>query len=587
VTLESDTFRDDDEFDAVVIGSGFGGSVAAWRLKKQCPDKKVLVLERGMPYPPGSFARTPRAMRQNFWDPSSSLYGLFEVWSFAHAKAIVSSGLGGGSLIYANVMLEKPAETFKADPPNRGKPWPWPTDPAGFTELSARYAQIRERLGANPLPQAYVDAPSEASAAVPKTKQFLEAARAAGLREPQLAELAVTFASAQGEQPGAPFGDPHENLHRRQRHSCTLAGECDLGCNEGAKNTLDYTYLSDFHKEEGQIRTCCEAVYIARQNGRYVVRYAQHLQARSRVEKRARADGKLATDTELLDGSRAEMRRVKTKVLLLAAGTFGSPGLLLASRTGLPRLSRELGRRFSSNGDLLTVARDCTDRETDRQRDLAPSRGPVITAYATRHVDGHDLWMQDAGGPVVSEWGWQLSELSGDLWAMRDALWRMVRGKWRGRVSGDIARGLGATGASSAMLPLLTMGRDTPGGEMWLDADGLGLDWDPADSRDYFSRAEETAASVAEGLGGKLAPRWLRRRLWGLTSHPLGGCPMGTGPQDGVVGPDGQVFGYPGLFVADGSVMPGPVGANPSLTIAALADHIAQAAVDFLCSGGS
>ena len=94
-------------YDAVVIGSGFGGAVAAYHLAAGT-DLKVLLLERGMPYPPGSFARTPREMSRNFWDPSAGLHGLFEMWSFSRVRALVSSGLGGGSLIYANVMLRKP-----------------------------------------------------------------------------------------------------------------------------------------------------------------------------------------------------------------------------------------------------------------------------------------------------------------------------------------------------------------------------------------------------------------------------------------------------------------------------------------------
>jgi cholesterol oxidase len=568
----------EDDFDAVVIGSGFGGSVAAWRLKQSCPGKRVLVLERGMPYPPGSFARSPHQTRANFWDPSGWLYGLFEVWSFDHCKAIVSSGLGGGSLIYANVMLEKPRPSFAADAANDGRQWPWPVGDAQFGELGEAYEMVKRDLGAGPLPQAYVDAPPEATAAVPKTRQFLDAAAAAGLDQPQRAPIAVTFAGP-GEEPGAPFGDPSQNLHGRRRHTCTLVGECDLGCNEGAKNTLDYTYLSRFKSAGGEIRTCCEAFSVSRTEMGYAVRYRQHLVARARVEKRASADGN-DTDGELLDRSRDEARQVNADVVVLAGGTFGSSRLLLASQTGLPHMNtRNLGRRFSSNGDLLTVARGCIDGETDQQRELSPSRGPVITAYATRKVKGEELWMQDAGGPMLSEWGWQLSEAVGDALAMSDTLWRGLRGRWRGRVSRDIARLLGSTRASSAMLPMLTMGRDRPGGRLRLDGQGLALDWDPsAASRGYFDRADETAASVAKALGGSLAPRWLRRRARGVTVHPLGGCPMAADPEDGVVDSDGQVFGCPGLFVADGSVMPGPVGPNPSLTIAALADHIARAA---------
>lgn len=572
-----------DEFDAVVIGSGFGGSVAAWRLLESCPDSEILVIERGMPYPPGSFARTPHAMRRNFWDPDSFLYGLFEVWSFEHAKAIVSSGLGGGSLIYANVLLRKPPHTFGADAPNGGRPWP-----IDYSQLESRYEEVEDMLGATRLPKEYKKRPSEGEAAVPKTRLFKEAAAAAGLSTVERAKLAVTFgASPRAPAPGEPLG--HDNLHGRERHSCTLVGECDLGCNEGAKNTLDYTYLSAFQRKGGHIRTCCEVVEIARASDGYEVRYQQHLEARARVEARARADRKEAEDNRLLDpvapaegDHETALRRVKARVVVLAAGTLGSTRLLLASRASLPPLSPQLGQRFSSNGDLITFARNCAEAGTGEPRDLAPSRGPVITVYGTGGASGEDLWMEDAGGPAMSEWAWQLPELLGDLWAMRGSLWRMALGRERGRLSGDLARLLGSTRSSSAMLPMLTMGRDIPGGRLRLDRDSLVLDWNPADSDAYFTRAEALAASVAKQLGGELGPRWLRRRTRGLTVHPLGGCPMGSRAKEGVVGPDGEVFGCPGLFVADGSVMPGPVGPNPSLTIAAMADHIGEAAADML-----
>ena len=100
-----------EHFDAVVVGSGFGGAVAAFRLA-EAGVERVLVLERGQPYPPGSFPRTPRGMRENFWDPATGLHGLFDLWSFPHASALVAAGLGGGSLIYANVILRKPEDSF-------------------------------------------------------------------------------------------------------------------------------------------------------------------------------------------------------------------------------------------------------------------------------------------------------------------------------------------------------------------------------------------------------------------------------------------------------------------------------------------
>jgi cholesterol oxidase len=129
------------------------------------------------------------------------------------------------------------------------------------------------------------------------------------------------------------------------------------------------------------------------------------------------------------------------------------------------------------------------------------------------------------------------------------------------------------------MLPMLTMGQDVSGGRFRLDGSGLALDWDPnGRSRSYFASAVALAESFAKHLGGRLGPRLYTRRAPGLTAHPLGGCPMGHDPRTGVVDAHGEVFGYRGLFVADGSIMPGPVGPNPSFTIAAMAGRIAKAA---------
>src|SRR5436190_115082 len=111
-------------FDAVIIGSGFGGAVTAYRLAEA--GMKVLVLERGKSYPPNSFPRAPRDMANNFWDPSEGLYGMFDIWSFRTSGAIVSSGLGGGSLVYANVLIRKPEKWFVYENPAGSGYQPWP-----------------------------------------------------------------------------------------------------------------------------------------------------------------------------------------------------------------------------------------------------------------------------------------------------------------------------------------------------------------------------------------------------------------------------------------------------------------------------
>ena len=568
-------------YDAVVIGSGFGGAVAAYHLVAGS-DLKVLVLERGMPYPPGSFPRTPREMSRNFWDPSAGLHGLFEMWSFSHVRALVSSGLGGGSLIYANVLLRKPPETFGADASNDGVPWP-----VTAADLDAEYDDAATVLAPTPLPDEYFTPPRERGG-VTKTQQFFAAARAGGL-EPARAPIAVTFRAPDREGrdaaravPGVAFGE--DNLHGRPRHTCTLVGECDLGCNEGAKNSLDHTYLSRFLTEGGDrahIFTCCEATGIAPEpSGGYRVHFAEHRGARAQVRRRRELHdaGAELLDPQTDETSDAWTRTVTAGVVVVAGGTFGSTRLLLASRPRLPRLSAQLGRRFSTNGDLLTVAREC--RAPDGSpRDLDPTYGPVITAYAEHVARGRRLWMQDAGGPGISAWAWQALEIPRDAWSARALLPSLIRGQRGGRISRLIARALGSSESSASMLPMLTMGEDVGGGRMRLEGDGLALDWNPrGDSRSYFESAVSLAELFAKGLGGRLGPPLAARVAPGLTAHPLGGCPMGVDARTGVVDSHGEVFGYPGLFVADGSIMPGPVGPNPSFTIAAMAGRIGKAA---------
>ncbi|MGZ4168560.1 MAG: GMC family oxidoreductase [Solirubrobacteraceae bacterium] len=533
---------------------------------------RVLLLERGMPYPPGSFARTPRQMRRGFWDPDKGVHGLFEVWSFSKVRALVSSGLGGGSLIYANVLLRKPPDTFAAGPSDDFLTWPVQPD-----ELEDEYADAERMLRPTPLPDDYFT-PSADQGGVAKTQQFFAAATAAGLR-PERAPIAVTFSPGDGSppQPGVPFGQ--DNLHARSRHTCTLVGECDLGCNEGAKNSLDYTYLTDFVKMGGEIFTCCEAQEIEpAERGGYRVRYFEHAGARETVLRRRRPHDAAPLLLDEARDSPDPTRTVTANVVVVAAGTFGSTRLLLRSRPRLPRLSDQLGRRFSTNGDLLSFARECRNPDGS-WRDLEPSLGPVITAYAEHTANGRKLWMQDAGGPGMSEWAWQTGEMVRDLWSARALLPALLCGRRGGRISGLMADALGSTEASSAMLPMLTMGQDVSGGRFQLEGSGLALDWDPhGRSQSYFASAVALAERFAHHLGGRLGPPLYTRWAPGLTAHPLGGCPMGHDARSGVVDAHGGVFGYPGLFVADGSIMPGPVGPNPSFTIAAMAGRIGKAA---------
>jgi len=507
-----------ERYDAVVVGSGFGGAVVACRLAQA--GASVLVLERGQPWPPGSFPRTPRQWRGALWAPEHGRHGLYEYHHFNGLDALTASGLGGGSLIYANVMLRKEPATFAADG--------LPLEPG---ELDAHYDTVREMQGAEPYP--WVDR-------TPKTRALLDAAQHAGLAA-ERPPLAVAF----GRRPGEPFDDGAGNLHGAPRESCRLCGACDVGCQYGAKHTVDFTYLSAAMRAGAHVRACCEARTLHRDAGDWRVRYRQHVAARA------------GHPEHLLDPVAQDEREVGAERVVLAAGTFGSTALLLRNRAALPALSPRLGRGFSGNGDLLLFLRGA-------DRYLDPATGPVITASVrvsdAESPSGRGFLIQDAGAPAFSEWLWQGLELPGDLW-------RAVRRR-------SAAEAFGTARASAAMAPLLGMGRDVPGGRMRLRGDRLELTWRGTASRAYFEGLEATARRLGDALGGRvfrLGGRFARL----LSVHPLGGCAMGRSADDGVVDPFGRVFGCDELYVADGSILPGPVGVNPSMTIAALAERIA------------
>jgi cholesterol oxidase len=566
----------EERFDAVVIGSGFGGSVAAFRLATA--GRRVLVLERGQPYPPGSFARSPHDIGRNEWAPEDRKFGLFDIWTFDQLDAVVASGLGGGSLIYANVMLRKDEKTFVQDNLAEGGYESWPVTRA---DLEAHYDAVE----AMQQPHQFPLGAGKPYNSTRKTLAMIEAANAMAVPV-ELPPLAVQFAAGPGVRavPGAPIPEARPNLHGLPRSTCRLCGECDLGCNFGAKNTLDFTYLTEAQYEGALIRTCCEVTTIAPIHGRgggYRVGYRQHLDAR---------DGHPAA---LLDESREADRVVTARQVVLAAGAVASPHLLLSNRATLPRLSPALGSRVSGNGDYLGWIRDCRTTHKGgpdgggQWRYLNPSSGPVITASITvdeaRSNCGRGFVMQDAGAPALGDWMWQSLEFPGDLWRARRRLLHRFFDRLRGRrdthSSELIALLLGDAHASAAMMPVLGMGRDIPSGRYRLQGDRLELDWRQEDNAAYYHSLREGFEKLAASLGGRFMANPLDRRSRSITVHPVGGCPMSDDPRRGVVDPWGRVYGQPGLWVADGSVMPGPVGVNPSFTIAALADRFADAMI--------
>ena len=258
----------------------------------------------------------------------------------------------------------------------------------------------------------------------------------------------------------------------------------------------------------------------------------------------------------------------------------------MRNRASLPALSRALGSHFSGNGDLLTLALKPRDRKTKQATLIEGGVGPSITAAIRFNglADGdtrRGFYLEDAGYPDLLNWLIQSTEMPGAILRGWFALERIVKRALRlsndSDITAELARLLGDTELSAGILPLLGMGREVPDGQMDLRGRRLNVDWAIDRSVAYFEHVRETQRLLAQELGAEFHdnPLWnLGRRV--VTVHPLGGAPMGRNATEGVVDAWGQVFGHPGLYVADGSVMPGTVGPNPSLTIAALADRFAD-----------
>lgn len=549
-----------EHFDAIIVGSGFGGAVAGYRLAEA--GLNVCILERGKAYPPGSFPRDPQAMSRNFWDPSEGLHGLFNIWSFKGIEAVVSSGLGGGSLIYANVLIRKDERWFVNDHAKDGSVWSWPISRA---DLDPHYDAVERMLSATPFPF------GAAGYDTPKTAAMRDAAQRLDL-DWQLPNLAVTFARdgsdpARSETIPSPY---YANLHGRSRVTCRLCGECDIGCNDGAKNTLDHTYLSAAAHHGAQIRTRCEVRRIApNSDGTFTVGYVEH-----------------NADTEGARTATAELPvcEITANRLILAAGTLGTSYLLLRNRSAFAALSTALGTKFSGNGDVLGFLSDVRD-DRGQPRALNASSAPVITS-TIRMPDkldggaGRGFYLQDAGYPGFADW---LIEAAGAPRAAKRALrfalgriWARIRRDPRSDLGAAMARMLGDGSSSAASMPLLGMGRDVPDGVMSLRRSHLAIDWTTETSAEYFDAVRATMREISAALGGRFADNPMSMLKRAVTVHPLGGAPMGWHADDGVVDGYGESFAYPGLYVLDGAAIPGPVGPNPALTIAAFADRASQ-----------
>lgn len=529
-------------YDAVVVGSGYGGGIAACRLARA--GRRVCVLERGSELHPGEYPDTlTRAVRQsqarigpNHVGPHSAL---FDFHLGEDISVLVGCGLGGTSLINANVALEADPRVFDDER--------WPVPLRGGTDalLQQGYRDARTMLGSTPYPD---DSPS-----LGKLDALARSASALGrtvVRPP----LNVTFADG-------------VNAAGVTQAACTGCGNCVTGCNDGSKNTVLMNYLPDAHRHGAQVFTDAEVLTVeARDGGGW------------RVSFHARARGR--------EVFRAPTQFVSANVVVLAAGALGSTGILLRSaRAGLST-SRQLGHRFSGNGDVIGFAYD-SDGEVNglgvasRSRAHATTPGPCITGM----IDLRDADAVDDGLVIEDA---VLPGLLGPALASTLALSDMTEGEGRHRLRDGIEGVRDAltapdSGTLGRTQTYLVMSSDDDHGRLRLDGDNVTVHWPHVGERPVFRHDNDELRAAAEAVNGVYVrnPMWttpMGRSL--ITVHPLGGCVMADDASDGVVDHRGEVFSgvtgaatHPGLYVADGAVVPRPLGVNPLLTISALAER--------------
>jgi cholesterol oxidase len=513
--------------DVVVIGSGFGGAVAAWRLGG--PHRKVVVLERGRDWSLPENGGTPQGLRDYLY--SSRVPGLFNGWldiRFLDQMMVATgAGVGGGSLIYANVCIEARDEIFDSG---------WPSQ-ITVGEMRQWYDKVHKVLEPQHIPRGQLN---------PRVHLLNDAAIQLGLeRKYETLPLAVRFDQRQhagGAQPWNP-AQPYAP------GTCVHCGDCVIGCTHGAKKTLDQNYLK-YATENGndtEIRPLSMVTHIEEgPNGAWRVHYLK-----------------------LDEGLGRRKREIVGKIVILAAGSIGSTEILLRSRDGfrtLKNLPRALGRGWSPNGDFLTLARY-------RERDLLePTRGPTIGARIDllTGVDLPDDNMTGFDGRIFIEDG-GLPNIGAHLLKA----WKEKGGAkgWAYRKAKDLTD-------FSDMIPWFGQSIDAADGEFSLRNPlrfwraRTRLNWNPQHSIGALDAFNDLHVAMTLATKGEPKPVFTWRRLRTLvTPHPLGGCNMAAAPGAGVTNDKGEVFGFENLFVMDGSVIPRAIGRNPSKTIAAVAER--------------
>ena len=539
-----------DHYTVVVIGSGYGGGISASRMARA--GQKVCVLERGKEFLPGEFPDTlPEATEEMQVDTPpkhiGSKTGLFDFHVNDDINVLVGCGLGGTSLINANVLIEADPRVY--DDPK----WPKALIADLKDGIEAGYQHARNMLKPSPYPEN--NPPLKKLQAMEKAGKFMK-------EDFYRTSIAVTF------------DEYKENINHVgvEQKPCILCGDCVSGCNHTSKNTVQMNYLPDTWNHGADIFTEVCVRYVERQNDKWLV----HFEPRG-------------AGREVFD---APTQFVEADIVIIAAGTLGSTEILLRSKQNGLALSDMLGKRFTGNGDALAFSYNNDQKINgigwgNRKPDEKNPVGPCITGIidtrksAENYKDGMSVEegvIPGALSPMLPITFSSIAKLIGKdtdegfkdfIIEKKRELESLLRGSYHG--------------AMNHTQTYLVMTHDSADGTMNLEDDRLRINWPGVGKEEIFQKVQARLKQAAEALGGTYIknPAWTK--LFGhdlVTVHPLGGCVMSDNAGNGVTNHKGQVFSdsegenvHDGLYVADGSIVPVSLGTNPLLTISAIAER--------------
>ncbi len=518
------------DYDFAVIGSGFGGSVSALRLSEK--GYSVAVIERGKRFAPEDFPKTNWNVRKFLWAPKLFCYGIQALTPLRDVFILHGSGVGGGSLVYANTLLVPPKKIFEQPEWRRMEDF--------GTELEPHYLTAKKMLGVTP---------------------------AKGHGEGDTLLRLVAEDMGQGEtyastdvgiffgEPDKEVDDPYFDGEGPKRSGCTLCGGCMVGCRHNAKNTLDKNYL-----------------YLAEKRGAEVIAETEVLDIKPLGDGEG---GGYEISTRQSTGFLFKRRRVlRVGGVVMSGGVLGTLPLLMKCkiRGSLPKLSSTLGDRVRTNSEALLGARDFGP-------DVDHSKGIAITSGFHPDADTHVELVRYGRGQDSMGMLSTLITGGGKPWP------RILR--WLGNavihplrfIRASIPFGM----ARQSIILLLMQPLDNHMRvflrRSWWWPFSLSLSSKSSGQQSvpkYFPIGNEVAQRVSAKMKKGQAMSMLPEVFLGVssTAHILGGCPMGETGEQGVIDSKGRVHGYDNFYIADGTVIQGNLSVNPSLTITAMTEWI-------------